>query len=223
MPWICPACRFNDNHDSSINCVCGYNPESVDSMESIIDGQLPIARFSIRAGFRRLCVLLWNGFMTVFCLCMLLFFGGKIADGDHAILIMGFFILCILLIPTYVRGCSSAFAGDICIYQDRIVQFNFIRNKEIKFCNAFFMVHYPTFAGGKVLYFTNSNYLSPLKRLLAVLLLKNVMLFHLWMLPDDEELKLIRLLSDLSARTESDIRQPGIFKSFYPYNAKVQI
>jgi hypothetical protein len=24
MAWVCPSCGFNDNHDSSVRCLCGY-------------------------------------------------------------------------------------------------------------------------------------------------------------------------------------------------------
>jgi hypothetical protein len=166
------------------------------------DSLQPLEEFEIQAAFLKLSVLLWNVFMTFFCILSVIFAASKIAHGDISVGIL-FIIAFGTLIPRELTVCGSAFGGNLVIYQDRIVQKGAFGQKTVRFSKAYTKVNSPKFAGGPVLYFTESRQNSKLKRLRTIYFLNDVMIIHLWMLPDTEVHKLVKLLSNLSGRPES--------------------
>jgi hypothetical protein len=174
----------------------------------------PLVEIIIRAGFLRLSVFLWNLFMAVFCILMVFFAISKIARGDYFVGML-FIFACGGLIPMYSKACLSSFGGKVTIYQDRIIQENAFGSKTIKFSNALLMIHNPKFAGGPVLFFTETPQYSLLNRLRTILILSKVMLIHIWMLSDTEMQRMAKTLSNLSGRPDSAFSSLGGYHPFY--------
>lgn len=167
----------------------------------------------------KLSMFLWNIFMMLFCVLAVSFAISKMSQGDFSVGLL-FFFTCGLLIPATVKFFSSAFGGDVYIYENCILQKSALGQKTVSFSNAFIKINSPKFAGGRVHYFTESEQDNLLARLKTILFISDVMIIHLWMLTDAELQKLIKLLSNLSGQPESTF-QP-IQYAFQPFY-KVQI
>lgn len=173
-----------------------------------------LEKFEIKAPFMKLSLFLWNIFMMLFCVLAVSFAASKMAHGDYSVGLL-FFFASGFLIPATVKFFSSAFGGDLYIYQNCILQKGALGQKTVNFSKAFIKINSPKFAGGRVLYFTESEQSKLFARLKTILFLSDVMIIHLWMLTDAELQKLIKLLSNLSGQPESTF-QP-IQYSFQPF------
>jgi len=158
---------------------------------------------------------MWNIVMSLFCMFLIVFAVNKISEGEISIGIL----LCTvsgIMIPMHFKACCSVFCQIIYIYEDRVVYKSVSGHKVVKFSNAFMMVNCPKYAGGKVLYFTESGEQNSfINRLITIFLIGRVMIIHIWMLSDSDYTKLEKLLSDLSRRPEFTFQSIGGLQPFY--------